>query len=292
MAERSDDPKTRYGGWAFVAGASAGLGAAFAREAARLGFDVVLLARRGDVLEETAVEIGATHGVQTRCVVADLARDDIAAVVADATSDLDIGVFVYNAAAELYGPFLDQSAEDYRTNLAVNCFTPTVLARDLGARMRDRGRGAIAIVSSLAALQGTRYLGIYGAAKAYELNLGEALWEELGDHGVDVMSYVVGATVSESWIGAAPGAFEDTADLPPLQRRILRPATSADVAARCFAVFGTGPRQYSTVVDDEAATEMAAWPRDTAVRAMADVTIGLARFAHLPKPTRHRERNT
>jgi short-subunit dehydrogenase len=152
--------------------------------------------------------------------------------------------------------------------------------------MRERGRGAIAIVSSLAALQGSRYLAIYGASKAYELNLAEALWEEYSDFGVDVISYVVGATVSESWIGAADGAFADTADLPPLQRRILQPATAAQVAARCFTVLPDGPRQYSTVVDEEAATEMASWPRREVVRAQADICIGLARFAHLPKPPR------
>jgi short-subunit dehydrogenase len=286
MAGETFDPKARYGGWAFIAGASAGLGAAFANAAARLGFDVVLLARRADALEQTAAAIRAEHGVRTRCIVADLASDDIDDVVAAHTDDLDIGVFVYNAAAEIYAPFLDHQPSDFRTNLAVNCLTPTVLARRFGLRMRDRGRGAIAIVSSLAALQGTRYLAIYGASKAYELNLGEALWEELGDFGVDAISYVVGATVSESWIGAADGAFEDTSDLPPLQRRILQPATSAEVAARCFTVLADGPRQYSTVVDEEAVAEMAPWSRERAVRAQADITIGLARFAHIPKPPR------
>jgi short-subunit dehydrogenase len=283
------DPKARYGGWAFVAGASAGLGAAFAHEAARLGFDVVLLARRADVLDETAAAIRASHGVQTRVIVADLGRDDIDEVIASETDDLDVGVLVYNAAAEIYGPFLSMDAADFRANLAVNCFTPTVLARQFGARMRDRGRGAIAIVSSLAALQGTRYLAIYAASKAYELNLGETLWEEFGDFGVDVLSYVVGATVSESWMGAADDAFDDTDDLSPLQKRILHPATSAEVAARCFALLPDGPRQYSTLVDDAAVAEMASWPRDKVVRAQADITIGLARFAHLPKPPRMRE---
>src|ERR1017187_9815218 len=99
----SDDlsVKARYGGWVLVAGASAGLGAAFARESARLGFDVVLLARRAHVLEETAASIRAERGVATRCIVADLARADIADVVAAQTADLDVGVLVYNAAAEL-----------------------------------------------------------------------------------------------------------------------------------------------------------------------------------------------
>lgn len=282
------DARQRYGGWALVAGASAGLGAAFARESARLGFDVVLLARRGDVLERTAAELRDTYGVQTRGIVADLARDDIDDVVAEQTADLDVGVVVYNAAAEIYGPFLDMDAADHRTNLAVNCFAPTMLARQFGRRMRDRGRGAIALVSSIAALQGARYLAIYGASKAYELNLAEALWEELGDVGVDVVGYVVGATVSESWIGAADEAFVDLDSLPPLQRRIRQPASAAEVAGRLFTVLGRGPREYSTLVDQDAAEEMATWSRADAVRAQADITIGLARFAHLPKPPRLR----
>jgi short-subunit dehydrogenase len=103
----SFDAKARYGGWAFVAGASAGLGAAFAREAARLGFDIVLLARRAEVLEETASALRAEYGVQTRCIVADLAAPDIDDVIGAATADLDIGVVIYNAAAELYGAFID-----------------------------------------------------------------------------------------------------------------------------------------------------------------------------------------
>lgn len=274
----------RYGGWALVAGASAGLGAAFAREAGRLGFDVVLLARRADALEETAAAIREAHGVATRCIVADLAQDDIAEVVAAQTADLDVGVLIYNAAAELYGPFLTLDHDSHRTNLAVNCFTPTVLAEHFGARMRDRGRGAIAIVSSLAALQGARYLITYGASKAYELMLAEGLWDELGDYGVDALAYVVGATASATWHGAAPDAFTDTEGLSALQARILQPATTDDVAARLFTVLPHGPRQYANLLDEAAALEAATKPRADVVLAMGAVTTGLARFAHLPKP--------
>ncbi len=280
--------KERYGGWVLVAGASAGLGAAFAFESARLGFDVVLLARRADALEETAATIRAKHGVATRCIVADLARDDIADVVAAQTADLDVGVLVYNAAAELYGPFLTLDADSHRTNVAVNCFAPTVLAEHFGARMRDRGRGAIALVSSLAGLQGTRYLTIYAAGKAYELILAEGLWDELGDHGVDALAYVVGATSSSTWYGVAPGGYTDAEELSSLQARILQPATPEEVAARLFTVLPYGPRQYSNVLDEAAAQENASKSRAEAVETIGAVTTGLARFAHLPKPPERR----
>lgn len=280
--------KARYGGWVLVAGASAGLGAAFARESGRLGFDVVLLARRADALEETAASIRAEHGVATRCIVADLAQDDIADVVAAQTADLDVGVLIYNAAAELYGPFLTLGSDAHRTNVAVNCFTPTVLAGHFGARMRDRGRGAIALVSSIAGLQGTRYLTIYAASKAYEMILAEGLWDELGDHGVDALAYVVGATSSSTWHGAAPGGFTDAEELSSLQARILQPATPEEVAARLFNVLPHGPRQYSNLLDEAAAQENASKSRAEAVQTIGDVTTGLARFADLPKPPRQR----
>ena len=269
-------------GGVLVAGASAGLGAAFAREAGRLGFDVVLLARRGDLLQQTASAISADHGVSARCIVADLARDDIVDLVAAQTKDLDVGVVVYNAAAELYGPFLTLDADSHRVNLAVNCFTPTVLAEHFGLRMRERGRGAIAVVSSLAALQGARYLTTYAAAKAYELILAEGLWEELGDHGVDALGYVVGATASTSWHGSSPDAYAADEQPSALQARVLQPATPEEVAARLFEVLHLGPRQFSNAIDEAAALEAAAKPRAEVVRAMADVTTGLARFAHLP----------
>ena len=287
MAEATD-AHARYGGWALVAGASAGLGAAFAHEAARLGFDVIVLARRAEVLEDTAAELRDTYGVKTRCIVADLAQEDIVEVIATQTADLDVGVVIYNAAAELYGPFLTLGHDAYRTNVAVNCTTPTLLAEHFGIRMRDRGRGAIAIVSSLAALQGTRYLTIYAASKAYELILAEGLWDELGDHGVDVLAYVVGATASSTWEGPAPDAYTDGTEMSALQARILRPATPQEVASRLFTVLPEGPRQFANLADEAAALDNVAKPRAEMVAAMGDVTIGLARFAHIPKPTKRR----
>jgi short-subunit dehydrogenase len=276
-------PHARYGGWAVVAGASAGLGAAFAREAARCGFDVALVARRAEVLEETAAALRDEFGCATRCIVADLADDDAAARIVAATDDHDVGVLVYNAAAELYGRFLDQPDDEFRVNAAVNVVTPTILTREFGRRMAARGRGAIALVSSMAALQGAKWLAIYAASKAYELILAEALWEELRPEQVDVMGYVVGATASSSWHGAGADAAYATGgdDISDLQARILAPALPADVAARCLARLHLGPRQFSHDTDEAAAHAAAIRPRDEVVRAMGAVTTGLARFQYL-----------
>jgi len=68
----------------------------------------------------------------------------------------------------------------------------------------------------------------------------------------------------------------------------LQPATSEVVAARLFTVLHLGPRQYSNLADEAAAHEAASKPRAEVVQAMAAVTVGLARFAHLPKPPARR----
>src|SRR5215472_4355503 len=99
---------TKYGPWALVAGASDGLGAAFAAGLAERGVNVVLLARRQAVLDQVAAEIESRTGAQTRTLAVDLAQPDAAAKVAEATRDLEIGFLVYCAGADPnYEPFLD-----------------------------------------------------------------------------------------------------------------------------------------------------------------------------------------
>jgi short-subunit dehydrogenase len=256
----------RYGNWAVVAGASAGLGAAFAASAASRGFKVALLARRANALDDTAAKVRDAHGVETRCIVADLASPGVEDAVARATDDLDVGLFVYNAAAEPAGRFLDLPLEEHRLNIAVNCSAPTALCHHFGRRMVDQGRGAIAIVSSMAALQGIRMFVSYGAAKAYELILAEGLWDELREHGVEVLSYVVARP------DAYHGADSTAAD------RVLAPATPEEVAERLLTRLDGGPRQYSHDTDETNALAAAGRPRADVVRAMGEVTSRLARF--------------
>ena len=81
----------RYGPWALVAGASEGVGAAYARAIAERGLNVALLARRQEVLDEVASSIRSASGVETRTLAIDLSELDAAAKVLEATAGLDIG---------------------------------------------------------------------------------------------------------------------------------------------------------------------------------------------------------
>ena len=129
------------------------------------------------------------------------------AIVA-ATGGLEVGTLVYNAAAEPRGYFLEVPAAEHLDNITVNCTVPTLLCHHFGRAMAARGRGAIALVSSMGALQGGKVFASYFAAKAYEWILAEGLWAELGEAGVDAVAYVVGATRTENYKGQIDGSSD------------------------------------------------------------------------------------
>ncbi len=185
------------GGWGLVTGASSGIGAAFARALARDGCPVVLTARRGDRLQALASELERDFGVQTRVVEVDLATPDGADRLADQVADLEIGVLVNNAGVGLAGRFENLEPEALRDQVLLNCLAPTLLSRRLLPGMRQRGRGAVIFTGSVAGHQPLPLHGTYAATKAFDLFLGEALWVEMRDAGIDVLVLEPGTTDTE-----------------------------------------------------------------------------------------------
>ena len=202
--------RERYGPWALIAGASEGIGAAYAHEAARRGLDVVLVARGREKLDATAASVAAI-GVRVHVAEIDLASDDVVARLDEAVGDREIGLFVYNACHSVIGEFLDLSEADRERTIDVNVRAMTRLAAAHGAKMTARRRGGIVLMSSLSGLQGTAMVGIYAATKAYTTTLGEVLWEELGRSGVDVLTVIAGATLTPNFMAQTPEAVRATA---------------------------------------------------------------------------------
>ncbi|MEE3327021.1 MAG: SDR family NAD(P)-dependent oxidoreductase [Myxococcota bacterium] len=187
----------RYGGWALVTGASAGIGEGFARALARQGIDCALVARRQEKLEALAGELESQHGIQTRIVVADLAKEEGVAEVASAVADLDIGLLINNAGLGGAGRFDKLDPARIREMVNLNCMAPAMLTHALLPALKSRGRGAIIMTGSVAGRQPLPLHGIYGATKAFDLMLGEALWVELRDEGIDVLVLEPGSTLTE-----------------------------------------------------------------------------------------------
>jgi short-subunit dehydrogenase len=180
----------RYGPWGVVLGASEGLGEAYARGLAARGLDVVVAARRAEPLRAVASDVAAAYGVQTRAVVLDLAAPEFLDDLRAATDDIDVGLVVYNGAAGYVGPILDGGDGAIESIVAVNCLGPLRVCQHFGGRLLGRGRGGIVLMGSAAGLAGSAFNSAYAASKAFDLVLGESLWAEWRDQGVDVLSVI------------------------------------------------------------------------------------------------------
>ena len=198
----------RYGEWALVAGASEGLGEAWARAFAAAGLDVVLVARRRDALEQVAGRIRSDFAVEVRIEVLDLGTPELADRLAALDDELQIGISVYNAGYAPIGAFLDKTLEDKLKVIDVNARGPLIWSDVLGRRMVGRGRGALVLMSSLAGFNGSALVATYAASKAFDTVLGEGLWEELGRHGVDVMVCAAGSTLTPKFKEATPAGTQ------------------------------------------------------------------------------------
>src|SRR5918999_3240085 len=148
---------------AFITGATAGIGAAFARRLAADGMDLVLLARDTDRLAAAAAEYRTTYRVKAEVLTADLATDDgIAAAEHRVAEGVDL--LVNNAGFAQKGRFLDVPIAAELAMLRVHCEAVLRLTHAALPGMIDRNRGGIINIASVAAFL-TR--GTYGASKAW-----------------------------------------------------------------------------------------------------------------------------
>lgn len=219
----------RYGGWALVAGASEGLGAAFAEDLAARGLNLVLIARRVQPLENLAETLREIHGAEVRCVARDLSDPGLSEGLRDATANIEIGVLVYNAAFVPIGRFADLDEETLVRAVKTNAVGPVVCVHALLPEMRRRGRGAVVLVSSLAGLQGTPCVATYAATKAFNIVLAEGLWAELRNDGIDVVACCAGAMPTPGYRSAIKQ------DVPGMMAPVA-------VARRTLDGLGGGPR--------------------------------------------------
>ena len=191
--------KERYGPWAVIAGASEGTGRCFARQVAAKGLSCVLVAKDGP-LEEAAEEIRRDYGVEAVTANIDLADGDAAAQVIAAAGGREIGLYIGNAGADWQGErFLEHDIDDWIALSRINVDTMLRCVHHFGQAMKARRRGGILLVNSGACYGGSKYLAIYCAAKAFQLNFAESLWSELRVYGVDVLSIVLGKTDTEGF---------------------------------------------------------------------------------------------
>lgn len=279
--------KHKYGPWALIAGASEGIGKSFAEQLAAQGINLILLARRDAVLQQTAAQIRSQYAVEVETRALDLTGADLEQQLEQIISRHDIGLLIYNAGATHgAGLFLDQPIS-YALNLVrLNCVGPLVLAHSIGSQLRKRGRGGIILLSSMSALAGTGYVATYAATKSFDMIFAEGLWAELRGYGVDVLGLVAGATQtpamqrSGAFMQSEKSAQSDSAaeatlaatDSPQPNILAMHPD---DVACEALAELGNGPILFPGEKNRAAAAAIRSAPRAAAVDAMSGAAAGM-----------------
>ena len=254
---------SKYGPYALVTGASEGIGRSFAEELAKAGFEVILVARRTDLLDEIAKGLEEQYGVMCPVISADLTKTEDLEDVFCKIKELDIGLLVCNAGFGSAGNFLDSDLSTELNMLSLNCATLTAMTHYFGRKFQAKGKGGIIFLSSIVATQGVARSAHYSATKAYVHSLGEALQEEWEGHGVDLLI-------------VAPGPVET--GFASRARMELENAATPDTVAR-EAMAGLG---YKKVVRPGwlakiLAFALATVPRWAKVKIMSSVMNGMTK---------------
>lgn len=192
MTRRSDGFVRRYGPWAVVTGASEGIGLSFARQLAARGINLVLVARRAELLAALSAKLAAEFGIDTAIHVGDLTGTDAVRRLVDDTAPLDVGLLVASAGFGTSGPLLESRLDEEVDMVALNCASVLAQTWHFGRRFAERRRGGIVLMSSLLAFCGAPRAANYAATKAYVQSLAEGLRTELSASGVDVIASAPG----------------------------------------------------------------------------------------------------
>ena len=244
--------KKDFGGnTAFVTGASSGIGMAYARRLAADGRDLVLIARRREVLEELAEDLRATHGVEAEALAADLSAPEGLHAICDRVRDDRPGVLVHAAGFGTRGHLDDLDPAIVEAQVYLHDMAGLLLTRAALPGMKERASGEIVLVSSLGAFLTTAEYTVYSATKAFLNTFARGLRDELAGSGVRVQAVCPGLVKTgfmstEFFAGfdfsAVPDAFwlsaEEVADesLRRLRKR-YKPVLVAGRKNRAFLNF-------------------------------------------------------
>ena len=233
---------------ALVTGASSGIGRGFAYQLARSGHDLVLVARRRDVLDALAAELTEAHGCRCEVIDADLATDAGDSRVEQRIGQGDIDLLVNNAGFGTVGEFAELPLARELEELDLNVRALVRLCHAALPAMYQRGQGAIINVASTGGFQPVPYMATYAGTKAFVLHFSESLHEEAARHGV---------TVTCLCPGPVKTGFQDAAELDVSRMprvgwttvdQVVAQALSAARRRRAIAIPGAINRATATSV--------------------------------------------
>ena len=219
----------------FITGASSGIGAAFARELGRRGFDLILTGRRREQLAQLAQELRRAHAIQVEMIIAELADENaLEQLAARVRSEAQLEMLINNAGFGTGGaPFHQQDYAVHQAMLKVHVQATVRLTYAALPTMLARRRGAIINVSSVAAFFPIPYQTMYSATKEFIRVFSEALAIELRGSGVQVQALCPGFTRTDfhARLGADPDRVYRTSG--PM--RAMSAEEVVEASLRCLA---------------------------------------------------------
>jgi short-subunit dehydrogenase len=245
-----DEFSKRYGPWALVTGAAEGLGAEFAAQVAGHGLNTLLVDVQIEKAKAHAEGLAKQHGVETRAVECDLSKTDFLEGLRVQTEGLEIGFLVCCAGIGTNGPFLETPIDSLKRIIQINAMATLELSYEYARPMAERGKGGIIIIASNSAYAGSPYVAAYAATKAFDLSLGEALWYELSEHGIDAMAFSPQGTNT-------PGLRRGMTDLKEGEERegVMMPK---DAVAMALSAIGKKASMRADMPEDDNRTRLAA----------------------------------
>lgn len=199
----------KYGLWALITGASEGIGKGFADYCASRGQNILMIARREEVLATAAEHVRETYGVEVKTLSLDLTCENAMDAIETFADGLEIGMLVNNAAFSFPTQFVAMKRRQLQKQLNINVQLSVMLNHHFAGIMKGRGRGAIINVSSKTGIVAMPYFAMYSASKAFLSTLSEALWYELRDSGVDVLALQPCQTASEGFLRKSTNVWGD-----------------------------------------------------------------------------------
>jgi uncharacterized protein len=188
---------------AVVTGASSGIGAVYADRLAARGYNLILVARRGDRLIALSDKLSTAHGVKVETLVADLANEaDLARVETVLAAHSGIRVLINNAGIGRLVPFMQTDVNESLAQISLNTAALTRLTHAVLPGFVARNDGVIVNIASVLALHSLPISAVYSGTKAYVLAFSRGLQEELAGTGVKVQVVLPAATATEIWDSA------------------------------------------------------------------------------------------
>jgi short-subunit dehydrogenase len=200
------DRENSYGSWCLVAGAAEGLGEAWSTALAEKGMDLIMVDHQDGPMHALGDRLERDFGVRTRRLEMELGEEGSVTIMMDAVKETACRFLVYNAAYSRVKKFTENGPGDLDRYVEVNVRTPMQLVHAFvhhhaGNPGQKKG---IVLMASLAGLWGTRFLAPYGATKAFNQVLAEALYHELKPENFNVIACVAGATATPAYLGTNP----------------------------------------------------------------------------------------